>query len=125
MRFFHVFIREKTTFFKWFYIVVSTQKSCLISLMIFFHFFNRVLSQNRLILKYECTTQGCRPWGCLAPPVFGRSVNPISTGGRQIMPNNYFYTPGFSDLSTALPHKGLLMQEWVFRLGSQLKLLRT
>ena len=42
--------------------------------------------------------------GAMVPPNFGRSVNPISTrgGGRLYLPNNTG-TPGFSDLSTALP----------------------
>ena len=40
--------------------------------------------------------------GVLAPPDFGRSVNPISTkGGRFYSPNNTG-TLGFSDLPTAL-----------------------
>ena len=51
----------------------------------------------------ECS-QACRPGGAAkAPPDFGRSVNPISTGagGRLCLPNNTG-TPGFSDLPTAL-----------------------
>ena len=37
------------------------------------------------------------------PPVFGRSVNPISTkGGRLCPPDNTGHPPGFSDLPTAL-----------------------
>jgi hypothetical protein len=40
--------------------------------------------------------------GAMAPPIFGRSVNPISTkGGRLCLPNNTG-TPEFSDLPTAL-----------------------
>ena len=42
----------------------------------------------------------------MAPPDFGRSVNPISTkGGRSCPPNN-IGTPGFSDLPTALQCNG-------------------
>ena len=41
--------------------------------------------------------------GALAPPHFGKSVNPISTnGGRLILPNDTG-TPGFSDLLETLP----------------------
>ena len=40
--------------------------------------------------------------GALATPVFGRSVNPISTRGDTLSPPNTTSTPGFSDLSTAL-----------------------
>ena len=49
--------------------------------------------------------QGCRPWGCrgcLAPPDFGRSVNPISTRGRDYAHLTTTGTPGFSDHLTAL-----------------------
>ena len=42
----------------------------------------------------------------MAPPDFGRSVNPISTkGGRLCLPNDTG-TPGFSDLPTALLEGG-------------------
>ena len=39
------------------------------------------------------------------PPNFGRSVNPISTRGGQVMPTTFLLAPpvpGFSDLPTAL-----------------------
>ena len=42
--------------------------------------------------------QGCRSWGCrgchaMAHPDFGRSVNPISTGGDRLCPPNYYWHP--------------------------------
>jgi hypothetical protein len=40
--------------------------------------------------------------GAMAPPDFGRSVNPISTKGVRLCPPNNNGTPGFSDLPTAL-----------------------
>ena len=40
--------------------------------------------------------------GAMAPPDFGRSVNPISTKGGRLCPPNNTGTPGFSDLPTAL-----------------------
>ena len=33
------------------------------------------------------------PGGPLALPIFSRSVNPIPTGGGQIMPSNYYWNP--------------------------------
>ena len=51
---------------------------------------------------YACITD----MSSMAPPEFGRWVNPISTkGGRLCQPNNTG-TPGFSDLPTAL-HQSL------------------
>ena len=38
--------------------------------------------------------------GAMAPPDFGRSVNPISTKGGRLCPPNNTGTPEFSDLST-------------------------
>ena len=55
----------------------------------------------------------------MAPPDFGRTVNPISTkGGRLCTPNNTDTpnnngTPGFSDLPTALRKAELLKSESV------------
>ena len=40
--------------------------------------------------------------GAMAPPHFGRSVNPISTKGGRLCPPNNTGTPRFSDLPTAL-----------------------
>ena len=40
--------------------------------------------------------------GAMAPPDFGRSVNPISTRGRDYAHLITTGTPGFSDLPTAL-----------------------
>ena len=39
--------------------------------------------------------------GAQAPPVFGRSVNPISTRGGKFSPPSNTSHPGFSDLATA------------------------
>ena len=39
--------------------------------------------------------------GAMAPPNFGRSVNPTSTKGGRLCPPNNTGTPGFSDLPTA------------------------
>ena len=33
---------------------------------------------------------GCGPGGAIAPPLFGRTVNPISTRGRRLCPPQYF-----------------------------------
>ena len=50
----------------------------------------------------------CRPvvpggaGGAMAPPNFGRSINPISTKGGRLCPPNDTGTSGFSDLPTAL-----------------------
>ena len=48
---------------------------------------------------------GVVPWcagGALTPPDFGRSVNPISTGGgARLCPPNITGTSGFLDLPTA------------------------
>ena len=50
----------------------------------------------------------CRPvvpgdaGGPMAPPDFGRSVNPISTKGGRLCPPNDTCIPEFSDLPTAL-----------------------
>ena len=41
----------------------------------------------------------------MAPPDFGRSVNPISTKGGRLYPPNNTGNPGFSDLPTALNWK--------------------
>ena len=40
--------------------------------------------------------------GARAPPLFGRSVNPISTRGGTLSPPSSTCHPGFSDLATAL-----------------------
>ena len=40
--------------------------------------------------------------GAMAPPDFGRSVNPISTKVGRLCPSNNTGTPGFSDLTTVL-----------------------
>ena len=58
-------------------------------------------------LKVEKTVfidslQGCRKRGAGGAPIFGRSVNPISTRGSREYPPNNTGTPGFSDLATGL-----------------------
>ena len=45
--------------------------------------------------------------GAIAPPDFGRSVNPISIKGGRLCPPNNTGTPGFSDLPTALLNIGV------------------
>ena len=40
--------------------------------------------------------------GAYAPPVFGRSVNPISTRGGTLSPPSTARPPRFSDLETCL-----------------------
>ena len=40
--------------------------------------------------------------GALAPPVFGQTVNPISTKGADYAHHSTTSPPGFSDLATAL-----------------------
>ena len=43
--------------------------------------------------------------GAMAPPDFGRSVNPISTRGEgRLCPSNNTGTPEFSNLPTTLEH---------------------
>ena len=41
-------------------------------------------------------------WGALAPPMFGRTVNPISTRGADYARHSTTSPPKFSDLATAL-----------------------
>ena len=68
------------------------------------------------MIKIILFIQGCHP--AMAPADFGRSVNPISTGGRGgrlCQPNNTC-TPGFSDLPTALLFRGLFLSSWSFLL---------
>ena len=56
-----------------------------------------------ILLQLQARCQGGGAWGASAPPVFGRSVNPISTrGGTLSPPSTTSPPPGFSDLSTAL-----------------------
>ena len=40
--------------------------------------------------------------GACAPPLFDKSVNPISTRGGTLSPPSIMCPPGFSDLATAL-----------------------
>ena len=51
-------------------------------------------------------SQGCRKvgagGGALAPPIFGRSANPILTRGDTLSPPSTTSPPGISDLATAL-----------------------
>ena len=50
--------------------------------------------------------QARRKWGAgggaLAPPVFGQTVNPISTRGVDYAHHSTTSPPGFSDIPTAL-----------------------
>ena len=51
------------------------------------------------------TSQSRRKGGTLgasAPPMFGRTVNPISTRGADYAHHSTSSPPGFSDLATAL-----------------------
>ena len=41
-------------------------------------------------------------WGDFSPPVFGQTVNPISTRGADYSHHSNPSPPGFSDLATAL-----------------------
>ena len=47
--------------------------------------------------------------GTMAPPDFGRSVNPISTKGSRLCPPNNTCNPVFSDLPTVLTFTGELV----------------
>ena len=53
------------------------------------------------------------PGGPLAPPIFGRSVNPIPTGGGQIIPTTYYWPPKVFHLPASLH----VMQNWINRIG--------
>ena len=44
------------------------------------------------------------PGGPLAPPIFGRSVNPVQTRGGQIIPTFYYWPPVVFHLPAALEH---------------------
>ena len=44
-----------------------------------------------MTIPSDAGTGGAR--GPLAPPIFGRSVNPIQTGGGQIIPTYYYCPP--------------------------------
>ena len=59
----------------------------------------------RISLSYTILCMPVVPWGAgsaMAPPNFGRSVNPISTKVGRLCPANSTDFPGFSDLTTAL-----------------------
>ena len=43
------------------------------------------------------------------PPVFGQTVNPISTRGDRLCPPQYYEPHGFSDLATGLDMIGRLI----------------
>ena len=61
----------------------------------------------------------CRPvasggaGGARAPPLFDRSVNPISTRGGTLSPPSTMCPPGFSDLATALFIKEALINSFL------------
>ena len=52
------------------------------------------------IFNISLSLQACRPWGCrgchgaMAPPDFGKSVNPISTRRDRLCPPHYCCHPG-------------------------------
>ena len=55
------------------------------------------------VIVFAGMQQGGRPGGARAPPLFDRSVNPISTRGGAHYPHLVLRAPpGFSDLATAL-----------------------
>ena len=63
--------------------------------------------------------QACRPWGCQGcPPIFGRSVNPISTkGGRLCLPIIILAPPNFQTFRR--PWQGgpkfvRILRKWTF-----------
>ena len=45
------------------------------------------------------------PWGPLAPPIFGRSVNPIPTGEGRLSPPITTGTPNIFHLPASLPNR--------------------
>ena len=53
------------------------------------------------------------PGGAMAPPDFGRSVNPISTKGGRLCPPNNTGTTGFSDLPMALIYLFHRIELWI------------
>ena len=59
-----------------------------------------------IIARQNIYRRGVVPRGAggatMAPPDFGRSVNPISTRGDRLCPRTTTGTLGFSDLSTTL-----------------------
>ena len=68
----------------------------------------RPSSFGRVLWLLLFSSRGLRPVvpggsrGAMAPPEFGRWVNPFSTRGRRLCSPNDTGTPGFSDLPTAL-----------------------
>ena len=65
-----------------------------------FHLFNQTFHYTKGVIPGGAG-------GAMAPPDFGRSVNPISTKGGRLCPSNNAGTPGFSDLPTALYYKSV------------------
>ena len=57
------------------------------------------------VVRIAGPSQAGGPWGARAPPLFGRSVNPISTRGGTLSPPSTMCPPRFSDLATALNDK--------------------
>ena len=51
------------------------------------------VSKHHGYLLQACRPQGCRGMPAMAPPDCGRSVNFISTRGRQIMPTIWYWHP--------------------------------
>ena len=54
-------------------------------------------------MQYRQGRRKVGAWEALAPPMFGRTVNPISTRGADYVRHSTTSPPKFSDLATALP----------------------
>ena len=73
---------------------------------------NDLAKQKALLLKVNMNYRPVVPGGAggaMAPPDFGRSVNPISTKGGTLCPPNNTGNTGFSDLPTALNYEDILI----------------
>ena len=64
-------------------------------------YYSFVIAQSKLYLRFFMV-RPVVPGGAMAPPVFGRSVYPISIKGGRLCPPKNTGTPGFSDFPTAL-----------------------
>ena len=53
-------------------------------------------------MQYRQGRRKVGAWGALASPMFGRTVNPISTRGADYARHSTTSPPKFSDLATAL-----------------------
>ena len=89
------------------YIVCKFEKKITFSLQIYFSKSRKFMFLLREIVNDSSSSyyRGVVPrgaGGAMAPPDFGRSVNPISTKEDKLCPPNNTGTLGFSDLPTAL-----------------------